>query len=1133
MEVDQLTVSSSTIQNDGAFPPVDDNLLNVDLDEDPVYVRNTYTAPTLPPPSTSYNSTEDMEVISLDSDSLGSETEDAGSESILASFHKNDSITTTNKDDDDINSSTSSSVNVIGSSKDTPPLTPTINQNTFLQPIQHIQPIDFNTLDKGKGKELNVPIVPIDYGTLPFNSYNNINHTDHSPSISNIPYNKRPISPSLTTIYNTNLPLPKKAKIQTIDLTNFDDDESTDDEIIITSSRIIGPPVNDKAYFNGNFNNNNNNNNNKVGENGSLDLNTQIILMEKQKLKREQSIKWTNQLYNSKKLYLNQLEKDIRNLKFNKNSTIIGSEEENKLNLKINSLRKEQMDMNGLRNQLNTEQIGLKEVLDEIYRLSSKSFNPLNPLNPFAGLGNNSFGHSFGHSFEMNNVVDIDEEERNRQLMNDLNGGSSFEDDKKLQKLLDNIQLNEEVPEKDRASTPKGMTIQLLPHQRIGLTWLSRMEETSKGGILADDMGLGKTVQIIALILARPPEPNQKNKTTLIVTPVALLRQWENEILGKIDPQHRLNIYVHHSNLRRHDTFKEMSKYDIVLTTYNLIGREFKEHYKEVLAGGQISKTSSLVPDYRDETQNHSYDSPFFVNQAKWFRIVLDEAQIIKNKSTLASRACAGLRSDYRWCLSGTPMQNNVDELFSLVRFLKIEPYCQERKFNYDIGRPLRRVTEGYQAGPSRSTAMKKLQALLKAILLRRLKTSEIDGGPILQLPPRYIKEEKVIFDGEELEFYHKLENNAKDQATKYMNQEKGSGKNYSNMLVLLLRLRQACLHSILVEIGNKRQEVERKLRRLNDGPEGFGTIEKLIKSFKPEVVERILNDADEFTCPICLDVIDPENLTVFYPCGHGICGECNETFFDQFGEADGLGKYKTAKCLTCQMNIRTDKEVQFSILKKILVDKIEPEVLYQEERKDLQIEKGTLAKLDIKNLKPSPKISKCIELLETIKKQYPGEKSIIFSQFTEYFNILSKSFIEKNISYLQYDGSMSATSRHEVIETFYADPNVEVLLISLKAGNVGLTLTCASHVIITDPFWNPFVEDQAMDRAHRIGQKKPVTVYRLLIENTVEDRILALQKGKRDLIQGALDEGELRNIGRLGRKELGYLFGLNLNYND
>jgi SNF2 family DNA or RNA helicase len=126
---------------------------------------------------------------------------------------------------------------------------------------------------------------------------------------------------------------------------------------------------------------------------------------------------------------------------------------------------------------------------------------------------------------------------------------------------------------------------------------------------------------------------------------------------------------------------------------------------------------------------------------------------------------------------------------------------------------------------------------------------------------------------------------------------------------------------------------------------------------------------------------------------------------------------------------------------------------------------------------------------------------------------------------YVRFDGSMNIADRNASVAAFTDDPDVRIMLVSLKAGNAGLNLVAASHVILFDPFWNPYVEDQAIDRAHRIGQKKEVFVHRLLIEGTVEDRIVELQNKKRELISGALDEGGTFNVSRLDTRELAYLF--------
>lgn len=177
------------------------------------------------------------------------------------------------------------------------------------------------------------------------------------------------------------------------------------------------------------------------------------------------------------------------------------------------------------------------------------------------------------------------------------------------------------------------------------------------------------------------------------------------------------------------------------------------------------------------------------------------------------------------------------------------------------------------------------------------------------------------------------------------------------------------------------------------------------------------------------------------------------------------------------------------------------------------------------KNWEPSAKVDKCVELLE--KFQNDGRKTIIFSQFVTLLDLLQVPIDQKGWQCLRYDGAMSADQRHSAVSDFQEKANQNIMLISLKAGNAGLNLVAASRVIILDPFWNPYIEMQAVDRAYRIGQQNSVEVHRILIEGTVEDRIIELQERKRKLVSAALDEGAAKNLGRLGERELGFLFGL------
>ena len=181
-----------------------------------------------------------------------------------------------------------------------------------------------------------------------------------------------------------------------------------------------------------------------------------------------------------------------------------------------------------------------------------------------------------------------------------------------------------------------------------------------------------------------------------------------------------------------------------------------------------------------------------------------------------------------------------------------------------------------------------------------------------------------------------------------------------------------------------------------------------------------------------------------------------------------------------------------------------------------------------------SAKIEKTMEALRTIMIDHPDEKVLVFSQWTSLLDLLEVPIDGQDWEYRRYDGSMNAKMRGDAVDDF-RDPkqNIRIMLVSLKAGNAGLNLNAANNVIILDPFWNPYIEEQAIDRAHRLGQTKPVKVQRILVENTVEDRIIALQEKKRALISEALDEKAGQSIARLGVRELAYLFGVTRNASD
>jgi SNF2 family DNA or RNA helicase len=133
------------------------------------------------------------------------------------------------------------------------------------------------------------------------------------------------------------------------------------------------------------------------------------------------------------------------------------------------------------------------------------------------------------------------------------------------------------------------------------------------------------------------------------------------------------------------------------------------------------------------------------------------------------------------------------------------------------------------------------------------------------------------------------------------------------------------------------------------------------------------------------------------------------------------------------------------------------------------------------------------------------GHKALVFSQFVGHLAILKQHLTDRGISFQYLDGSTSLAKRKKAVTDFQAGVG-DVFLISLKAGGSGLNLTAADYVIHMDPWWNPAVEDQASDRAHRMGQTRPVTIYRLITQHTIEDKIVALHQQKRDLASSLLE---------------------------
>jgi SNF2 family DNA or RNA helicase len=155
----------------------------------------------------------------------------------------------------------------------------------------------------------------------------------------------------------------------------------------------------------------------------------------------------------------------------------------------------------------------------------------------------------------------------------------------------------------------------------------------------------------------------------------------------------------------------------------------------------------------------------------------------------------------------------------------------------------------------------------------------------------------------------------------------------------------------------------------------------------------------------------------------------------------------------------------------------------------------------------PSSKLAAFGEIVDELLEN--KHKALVFSQFVDHLHLIKDYVEQRGIAYQYLDGSTPAKERQKRVDGFQRGEG-ELFLISLKAGGVGLNLTAADYVIHMDPWWNPAVEDQASDRAHRMGQLRPVTIYRMIAKQTIEEKIVALHGHKRDLADSLLDGADI-----------------------
>lgn len=777
-----------------------------------------------------------------------------------------------------------------------------------------------------------------------------------------------------------------------------------------------------------------------------------------------------------------------------------------------------------------------------------------------------------------------------------------------------------------------GLEIRLLPHQLIGVSWMIDQERNGphKGGILADEMGLGKTVQMIGIMAMNLPDEREQHRTTLIVVPAALLLQWKEEIENKTNGLFTVHIHHGRDKLRSIHAIQEK---DVIITTYHTLNSDFAMP-DDVESGGELQWL---------------LDNGGLLARMRWYRVILDESQFIRNRATRSSKAVAMLRAKYRWCLTGTPITNTLADIYGYLRFGRFRPWNDWDAFNEHIARI--QMQDAPLAGL-------RAQEVLKPLLLRRTKDADLEGEPLLQLPEKHIDIVTLEFSEDERELYDNFEKRARIQINRFL-KDNNVVKNNTAVLVLILRMRQLCCHPNLILsqaegfedptllVGS---DADKEVARANTmlGPQWVMEVKKRFmaraKASQLEFDDEM--DEPEPTCPVCGDLFMNDSGRLL-ACGHEICAECLQVLATspivhngEFGNADERTNLRIEKefetaaakglrpCPTCKkmMNLRPDHvfrslafepsqdEVRNALrradnarrrvapaapsrpaLKKSARSRREIEELIElssssdEDLPDVaellsavassspkgkgkvvkdegEDDNNTGADLTMdeirgkgkarrqgrdsseqphgmsdhliatwkrgdNNLEPSTKMLALVEHLQ--EWESTGDKTIVFSQWTSMLDLLETLFSRYGIRSLRYDGKMSREARELVLSQFRKSGGPKVILISTKCGGVGLNLVSANRIINMDLGWNYASESQAYDRVHRLGQEKEVFVKRLVVRNTIEERMLKLQETKVGLAEAALGEGTGVKLHKLSVKELKDLFGMNRNDNS
>ncbi|KAL7822903.1 SNF2 family N-terminal domain-containing protein [Trichoderma gracile] len=631
----------------------------------------------------------------------------------------------------------------------------------------------------------------------------------------------------------------------------------------------------------------------------------------------------------------------------------------------------------------------------------------------------------------------------------------------------------------------------------------------TRGGILADMMGLGKTLSILSLVATTmdearqfqhlPPEQpsapetrqakrdleaaqaplgltalTRNTKSTLIICPLSTITNWEEQI-----KQHtangQLSYHIYHGPNRIKDV-ERLAQFDIVITTYGSVSNE--------LSSRRRAKSGS-----------------FPLEELGWFRIVLDEAHMIREQSTMQFKAIVRLQAQRRWAVTGTPVQNRLDDFAALLSFIRLEPFHQRAKF-------LRHIVEPFKA--CNPEIVPKLRILVDTVTLRRLKDK-------IDLPSREDFIVRLDFSPEERGIYDLFARNAQDRVKALAgNPTSGAlgGNTYIHILKAILRLRLLCAHGKdllnkedLAALKGMSAELAIDIDENDENAEGAP-----LSHQKAHEMFTLMQDTNNDACIQCNKKISQEQnsmdaeteedtLGYMTPCFHVVCQSCIRSFKQRAKAALAPGQL-AGPCIVCSAHVRFG----FVNIRRSDVEGEHDGILKTTNKSK---EAGTdMYKYDGPHTKTKALLEDLLKskAASDANPQEAPFKSVVFSGWTSHLDLIERALKEADIRFTRLDGSMTRQARTAAMDTFREDRNIHVILVSITAGGLGLNLTAGNNVYVMEPQYNPAAEAQAIDRVHRLGQKRPVRTIRYIMRSSFEEKMLELQDKKVKLASLSMD---------------------------